>query len=118
MGVEGKHTDDLTATTALNLVVVVFFKPHSHPNGFYWGHQCSWTLTPANSLQVTIMQSDMTTATGSNQVQGKVYTYLIYWLFKWSLFILGKYLVCTLSSGTGQRHETSSFSTPRGSFVW
>ena len=24
-----------------------FIKPHSHPNGFYWGHQCTWTLTPA-----------------------------------------------------------------------
>ena len=30
----------------------------SHPNGFYWGHQCSWTLTPANSMQVSIMQSE------------------------------------------------------------
>ena len=35
-----------------------FFKPHSHPNGFYCGHQCSWTLTPANSIQVSIIQSD------------------------------------------------------------
>ena len=33
-------------------------KPHSQPNGFYWGHQCSWTLTPASSMQVSIMQSD------------------------------------------------------------
>jgi len=31
-----------------------FLKPHSHPNGFYWGHQCSWTLTPDNSMQVSI----------------------------------------------------------------
>ena len=31
-------------------------KPHSHHNGFYWGLQCSWTLTPANSMQVSIMQ--------------------------------------------------------------
>ena len=23
----------------------------AHPNGFYWGHQCSWTLTPANNTQ-------------------------------------------------------------------
>ena len=23
----------------------------AHPNGFYWGHQCSWTLTPANNMQ-------------------------------------------------------------------
>ena len=35
-----------------------FLKPHSHRNGFYWGHQCSWTLTltPANSVQVPNMQ--------------------------------------------------------------
>ena len=26
-------------------------KPHSHPNGFYWGPQCSWTITSANSMQ-------------------------------------------------------------------
>ena len=37
---------------------VFFIKPHSNPNGFYWGHQCSWTLTPANSMQVSIMQFD------------------------------------------------------------
>ena len=30
----------------------------SHPTGFYWGHQCSWTLTPVNSMQVSNMQSD------------------------------------------------------------
>ena len=35
-----------------------YLKPHSHPNGFYWGHQCSWTLAPANSMQVSIMQFD------------------------------------------------------------
>ena len=29
-----------------------FYQPRSHPNGFYWGQQCSWTLTPANSMQV------------------------------------------------------------------
>ena len=26
--------------------------------GFYWGRQCSWTLTTANSMQVSNMQSD------------------------------------------------------------
>ena len=26
-------------------------KPHSHPIGFYWGPQCSWTITSANSMQ-------------------------------------------------------------------
>ena len=30
---------------------LIFLKPHSHRNGFYWGHQCSWTLTPANRMQ-------------------------------------------------------------------
>ena len=33
-------------------------KPHSHPDGFYWNHQCSWTLTSANSMRVYIMQTD------------------------------------------------------------
>ena len=36
--------------------VIFYIKHHSHPNGFYWGHQCSWTLAPANSMQVSIMQ--------------------------------------------------------------
>ena len=35
-----------------------FIMPHSHYNGFYEGHQYSWTLTPANSMQVSIMQPD------------------------------------------------------------
>ena len=26
--------------------------------GFYWGRQCSWTLTTANSMQVSNIQSD------------------------------------------------------------
>ena len=33
-------------------------KPHSHPNGFNWGHQCSWTLTPAKNMQVSVIQYD------------------------------------------------------------
>ena len=33
-----------------------FYNPH--PNGFCWGCQCSWTLTPANSMQVSNMQSN------------------------------------------------------------
>ena len=41
-----------------SLLAAHFFKPHYHPYGFYWGHQCSWTLTPANSMQVSIMQFD------------------------------------------------------------
>ena len=37
----------------------VFLKKRNYrPNGFYWGHQCSWTFTPANSMQAFIMQSD------------------------------------------------------------
>ena len=39
------------------MIWIGFLKPHSHPNGFYWVHQCSWTLT-ANSMQVSIMQFD------------------------------------------------------------
>ena len=37
---------------------IVFIKSHSHPYGFYWDLQCSWTLIPANSMQVSKMQSD------------------------------------------------------------
>ena len=37
-----------------------FLKHHYHPNGFYWGHQCSWTPTPANSMQVWRLQEEVT----------------------------------------------------------
>ena len=37
---------------------IIYMNPHSHPDGFYWGHQCSWTLAAANSMQVSNMQSD------------------------------------------------------------
>ena len=33
-----------------------FLMNHSHPNGFYWGKKCSLSLTPANSMEVSIMQ--------------------------------------------------------------
>ena len=26
--------------------------------GYYWAHQSSWSLTPANSMKISIMQSD------------------------------------------------------------
>ena len=42
-----------------------FLKQLSHPNGFCSGHQCSWTLTPANSMQVS-PSSSLATARGSN----------------------------------------------------
>ena len=42
--------------TKVFLGFLFFLKPHFHPNGFYWGNQCSRTLTPANSMQVSIMQ--------------------------------------------------------------
>ena len=45
----------------------IVINPHSHPNGFYWSHQCSLTLTPANSMQVSSSKSYI-----SNQAQGKV----------------------------------------------
>ena len=38
--------------------VYLFLKPHSHLNGFYWGHQCSWIAAPANIVQAFKMQSD------------------------------------------------------------
>ena len=36
---------------------IVLYNPFSHPNDFYWGHQCSWTLIPANSMEVPNMKS-------------------------------------------------------------
>ena len=36
----------------------LFFMPLAHGYDFYWGRQCSWTLTPANSMQVSSMQFD------------------------------------------------------------
>ena len=52
----------------------LFLKPHSHPNGFYWGHQCSWTLPQPTACRYP--SCSLTTATGSNQAQSKVQTYL------------------------------------------
>ena len=34
----------------------LYITPHSHPNGFNWGHQCLWTLTPGNSMEVSNMK--------------------------------------------------------------
>ena len=42
-----------------------FLKPRSHPNGFYWGHQRSWTLTPSNSLQNKLLR-ECSTCSSSN----------------------------------------------------
>ena len=36
--------------------LATFIKFHSHPFGFYWGHQCSWTQP--SSMQVSIMKSN------------------------------------------------------------
>ena len=38
--------------------VFYFITPTPTLIGFYWRHQCSWTLTPANNMQVHNMQSD------------------------------------------------------------
>ena len=46
------------------------FNPPLPSYWLYLGHQCSWTLTQANSMQVTNIQS--LTATRSNQAKGKV----------------------------------------------
>ena len=35
----------------------LFNNPHSQPSGFYWSHECSWTLTSANRMQVSNIQS-------------------------------------------------------------
>ena len=39
---------------------LLFISTSGHTNGFYWNYQyqCSMTLTPANRMQVSIMQSD------------------------------------------------------------
>ena len=29
---------------------IYYITPHPLPNGFDWGCQCSWTLTPAESM--------------------------------------------------------------------
>ena len=44
-------------TVDFNICQLVFIKPCSHPSGFYWGHQCSWTLTRVNSMKISIIQS-------------------------------------------------------------
>ena len=36
----------------------LLFKPHSYPNDFYWGQQMLMGPTRANSMQVSIKQSD------------------------------------------------------------
>ena len=52
---ECNHVNDFQDDTRK----MTFLKKHSHPNGFYWGHQISCTLTPAISMkQVSIMQFD------------------------------------------------------------
>lgn len=40
------------------LCLYFFNNPHSQPNCFYRGHQCSCTLAPANSMQIPNIQSD------------------------------------------------------------
>ena len=35
----------------INFEPLCFIKKRSHPNGFYWGHKCSYILTPANKIQ-------------------------------------------------------------------
>ena len=36
----------------MKCALCLFFKlSHFHPKGFFWGHQCSWTLIPAISMQ-------------------------------------------------------------------
>ena len=51
--------------------LIAFHQPHFLPNGFYWGHQCSWALPPKYKSPTC----SLTTATGSNQAWGKVQTY-------------------------------------------
>ena len=49
----------------------VFFKnPDTQTSVFDWGHQCSWTLTLAISIQISIIQFSI--KKGSNQAQGNL----------------------------------------------
>ena len=38
-------------------LIITFLIIHSHLCGFYWGRQCSWAHTPANSMQASNRQS-------------------------------------------------------------
>ena len=49
---------------------IIYMNPHSHPDGFYWGHQCSWTLIPANSMQASNEQSNDCNRKYSGLMQG------------------------------------------------
>ena len=55
---------------------IIFINPHSYQNGFYCGHKCSWTLTPANCIQVAIMQSDDSNRGGGQSGAKKMKTHL------------------------------------------
>ena len=90
-----------------------------------WGHQCSWTLTPASSMPITIIQSDDCNQAYIRQclnllcqegwgVWGstQVLTYLcqlihLYFQF-WSSHYMWKYLVRAFTSLLKQRKEVSS----------
>ena len=61
----GPSTNRSKSSQSLCECEICFSPTPTLTNGFYWGHQCSWTLTPANNIQVSIMQSD--NRTGSNQ---------------------------------------------------
>ena len=51
---KGRNTDDTPESE--NYVSTIFNNLHSHPGVFYWG-RLSWTLAPANSMQVSNTQS-------------------------------------------------------------
>ena len=53
----------------LHIYLFLLLKNHSHPNGFYWGHQ--WTLTTAKRSPTCSLM----TATGSNQAYGWSFTF-------------------------------------------
>ena len=46
---------------SLKTLLLFFIYPAFNLNEFYWGHQCPWTLTLANSMQVSNMRSDSRT---------------------------------------------------------
>ena len=41
----------------LAILGAYFYKPQTRTSGFYWGRQCSWTLTSVNSIEASNIHS-------------------------------------------------------------
>ena len=60
-------------------IIILFIISHSHPSAFYWGHQCSWTLTLANSMQASIMETFVCNRKEPDKRQGMVTKICLRW---------------------------------------